>query len=212
MLINSETAPSTLIDSNIEDDSTTVTSAPNATSNEPIKIILFPPKDKQFCYDEQSNSFQVQSLPTTKFAIDANLGGETSDLQRNLTPEQSTLTPLIEKCNLLTEERDFDGFRQQSQSDLNWCDTIREVLKIENAFNQSKLRKNCFLKGCKWSPDGLCLLSNSDDNFLRLFEISENLIKNPHDVQPVLQMKEGGTIYDFEWYPGMNSSDPISCV
>lgn len=29
--------------------------------------------------------------------------------------------------------------------------------------------QNNFLKGCKWSPDGSCLLTNSDDGVLRIF-------------------------------------------
>jgi len=32
---------------------------------------------------------------------------------------------------------------------------------------------NNFLKGVKWSPDGLCLLANSEDNVLRLFEMPD---------------------------------------
>ena len=33
---------------------------------------------------------------------------------------------------------------------------------------------NC-LRGVKWSPDGLCLLTASDDHHLRLFELPEHL-------------------------------------
>ncbi|XP_035692492.1 telomerase Cajal body protein 1-like [Branchiostoma floridae] len=32
-----------------------------------------------------------------------------------------------------------------------------------------------FLKGCKWSPDGSCILTNSDDNTLRLFNLPVQL-------------------------------------
>ncbi|KAL0281532.1 UNVERIFIED_CONTAM: hypothetical protein PYX00_002490 [Menopon gallinae] len=82
-------------------------------------------------------------------------------------------------------------------------------MKIESCFKG----RNCFLKGCKWSPDGFCLLSNSEDNVLRLFEIAESVTKvASEEVLPVVIAKEGGTIYDFEWYSKMNSSDPITCV
>ncbi|OQR83863.1 hypothetical protein ACHHYP_14198 [Achlya hypogyna] len=63
-----------------------------------------------------------------------------------------------------------------------------------------------FTRGIKVSPDGLCLLSNADDNTMRLFEV------NPSVTEAALEMPEGGTIYDFNWYPFMNSADPATCV
>ncbi|CEG36745.1 Guanine nucleotide-binding protein [Plasmopara halstedii] len=66
---------------------------------------------------------------------------------------------------------------------------------------------NNFTKGVKVSPDGLCLLTNSDDHVLRLFEVC-----NEFDSTSLLQCKEGNAIYDFEWYPFMSSADPNSCI
>ncbi|TDH72260.1 hypothetical protein CCR75_002502 [Bremia lactucae] len=66
---------------------------------------------------------------------------------------------------------------------------------------------NNFTKGIKVSPDGLCLLTNSDDNVVRLFEVS-----NETDSTSLLQYNESGTVYDYAWYPFMSSVDPISCI
>ena len=44
-----------------------------------------------------------------------------------------------------------------------------------NEYND--MTANNFLKGCKWSPDGLCLLTASDDNCLRLFNLPEGECK-----------------------------------
>ncbi|ETV85896.1 hypothetical protein, variant 2 [Aphanomyces astaci] len=63
-----------------------------------------------------------------------------------------------------------------------------------------------FTRGVKVSPDGLCVLSNSDDNILRLFDVE------PGVQSATLSMHEGGTVYDFQWYPYMNSEDPATCV
>lgn len=72
-----------------------------------------------------------------------------------------------------------------------------------------------FLKGCKWAPDGSCILSNSDDNILRIYNLPPELYSAEWDLLqemgPVLRMSEGDTIYDYCWYPLMNSSDPDSC-
>ncbi|KAF4039366.1 WD domain G-beta repeat [Phytophthora infestans] len=66
---------------------------------------------------------------------------------------------------------------------------------------------NNFTKGVKVSPDGLCMLTNSDDHILRLFEVN-----NTSDSSSILQAKEGGAVYDYEWYPFMSSADYNSCI
>ncbi|KAL4093755.1 hypothetical protein PRIC1_011185 [Phytophthora ramorum] len=68
---------------------------------------------------------------------------------------------------------------------------------------------NNFTKGVKVSPDGLCLLTNSDDHILRLFETNSD--DSGCDTS-ILQAKEGGTVYDYQWYPFMTSADPNSCI
>ena len=62
-------------------------------------------------------------------------------------------------------------------------------------------------RGVKFSPDGLCLLSNAEDNRLRILETpAEDAAWTPAVV-----MKEGELVYDFAWFPNMNSSDPSTC-
>lgn len=77
---------------------------------------------------------------------------------------------------------------------------------------------DCYTKGCKWAPDGLCFLTNSNDNILRIWDLPSsfhnvNEWKNSEvsSITPTLSMKEGGLIYDFCWYPLMNSWNPMSC-
>ncbi|XP_069799054.1 telomerase Cajal body protein 1 [Dendropsophus ebraccatus] len=72
-----------------------------------------------------------------------------------------------------------------------------------------------FLKGCKWAPDGSCILTNSDDNILRIYNLPPELYSTEWDLlqemAPVLRMSEGDTIYDYCWFPLMNSCEPDSC-
>jgi len=67
-----------------------------------------------------------------------------------------------------------------------------------------------FLKGAKWSPDGICLLSNSEDNVLRLFEpkYDSNQVQ---DLKAIIKNYCGDTIYDFCWYPNMSTAIPATC-
>ncbi|XP_034532299.1 telomerase Cajal body protein 1 [Notolabrus celidotus] len=72
-----------------------------------------------------------------------------------------------------------------------------------------------YLKGCKWAPDGSCILSNSADNVLRVYNLPPEIYSYNWDLlpemSPVLRMAEGDTIYDYCWYPKMNSLDPDTC-
>ena len=93
------------------------------------------------------------------------------------------------------------------------------------SFDESEaVRGGNYGRGCKWSPDGLCLLTCSQDHKLRLFELPQGQKGGGQDElvgakgsssppwSPVLTMKESGTIYDFAWYPKMTSADPETCL
>ncbi|KAF3326245.1 putative guanine nucleotide-binding protein [Carex littledalei] len=78
---------------------------------------------------------------------------------------------------------------------------------------------NNFLKGVKWSPDGSCFLTCSDDNSLRLFYLPENACTTEHTSTASsdsygagLVVNEGESVYDYCWYPYMSASDPTGCV
>ncbi|XP_034076457.1 telomerase Cajal body protein 1 [Gymnodraco acuticeps] len=78
----------------------------------------------------------------------------------------------------------------------------------------SNLPEN-YLKGCKWAPDGSCILTNSADNVLRVYNLPPEIYSYNWDLlpemSPVLRMAEGDTIYDYCWYPKMNSLDADTC-
>ncbi|KAK2913553.1 hypothetical protein Q8A67_001952 [Cirrhinus molitorella] len=72
-----------------------------------------------------------------------------------------------------------------------------------------------YLRGCKWAPDGSCIVSNSADNVLRVYNLPPELYSSQWDMlsemSPVLKMAEGDTIYDYCWFPKMSSMDPDTC-
>uniref|UniRef100_A0AAY4BM27 Telomerase Cajal body protein 1 n=1 Tax=Denticeps clupeoides TaxID=299321 RepID=A0AAY4BM27_9TELE len=72
-----------------------------------------------------------------------------------------------------------------------------------------------YLKGCKWAPDGSCILSNSADNVLRVYNLPPELYSynwnGLTEMTPVLKMAEGDTVYDYCWFPKMSSLDPDTC-
>jgi WD40 repeat protein len=71
-----------------------------------------------------------------------------------------------------------------------------------------------YLRGCLWSPDGSCLLTNSNDNKLRVFDLSEHLSSNKSTVtslMPSLCIPEAELIYDYCWYSCMDLKYPETC-
>ncbi|KAL1498038.1 hypothetical protein ABEB36_008898 [Hypothenemus hampei] len=76
-----------------------------------------------------------------------------------------------------------------------------------------------YLKNCKWSPDGTCLLTVIRGGGMNVFEMPSDLyaaesilqsrVINP--LTPAVSVPETGLIYDYMWYPGMNSSNPATC-
>ncbi|XP_052255898.1 telomerase Cajal body protein 1-like isoform X7 [Dreissena polymorpha] len=78
---------------------------------------------------------------------------------------------------------------------------------------------NNYLRGCKWAPDGTCLIVNSNDNTLRVFNLPQELYydggeyKVIPELAPVFSIKESDTVYDFAWFPLMSSAEPdTACV
>ena len=78
--------------------------------------------------------------------------------------------------------------------------------------------KDNYFKGCKWSPDGSCLMTCNNDKTIRLFNLPSNLTSLPIDFESPfklnvdLQIKEGGLIYDYCFNPNLNSADSSSCL
>ncbi|XP_020822083.2 telomerase Cajal body protein 1 [Phascolarctos cinereus] len=87
---------------------------------------------------------------------------------------------------------------------------------LNGSWSEFSLQPENFLKGCKWAPDGSCLLTNSADNTLRIYNLPPELYNEEEELKntemvPVLRMMEGDTIYDYCWYPLMNSGQPDTC-
>lgn len=98
-----------------------------------------------------------------------------------------------------------------------FCDN--HVVELSRCTWLGSSRTQRFLKGCHWSPDGTCILTVVNGDGMHVLELPRDLYETesifedrPLDVlQSVVHIKEGGTVYDYCWYPFMNSSNPTSC-
>lgn len=92
---------------------------------------------------------------------------------------------------------------------------------VEKEPHLPRNKQQSFLKGCKWSPDGTCLMTCCADNILRLFDLPSDLYashKKPFQgcsttkMSPSLRIREGELIYDYCWHPHMSSWQPETCL
>ncbi|XP_066220880.1 telomerase Cajal body protein 1 [Saccopteryx leptura] len=84
---------------------------------------------------------------------------------------------------------------------------------LTGSWSEFSTQPENFLKGCKWAPDGSCILTNSADNILRIYNLPQELYSEREQLEyaemvPVLRMVEGDTIYDYCWYSLMSSTQP----
>ncbi|XP_014355820.2 telomerase Cajal body protein 1 homolog [Papilio machaon] len=96
--------------------------------------------------------------------------------------------------------------------------TLLELCYSSSPSLMSKGDVQPYLRGCKWSPDGTCCLSVVNNDGVHVTELPRDLYSGSVDskrkidvLDPVIHVKESGLIYDFCWYPGMNSTIPESC-
>ena len=83
-----------------------------------------------------------------------------------------------------------------------------------------------YLQGVKWSPLGECLLTASNDNVVRVFDMPGDAVKGkgvrqggtggavresqPKALASALRTKPGESVYDYAWFPGAIAMDETS--
>eukprot|EP01018_Ginkgo_biloba_P036105 Gb_14083 [translate_table: standard] len=69
----------------------------------------------------------------------------------------------------------------------------QRLYHYHNQFKQPS-NSNNFLKGAKWSPDGSCFLTSSDDNTLRIFDLPNWGNRGALDID--VSSSEDGTVLE----------------
>lgn len=72
--------------------------------------------------------------------------------------------------------------KQQRVGEMDWVKKTPYLINYaEKTFTQDRpLFGNC-LKGCKWSPDGTCIATNSDDHRIRIFNLPSTCYSQTDD-------------------------------
>lgn len=95
----------------------------------------------------------------------------------------------------------------------------KNVVELARCSWRGSSKNQRYLKGCLWSPDGTCLLTTVNGDGMQVFEMPRDLYgvdtvssERPLDcLQSAVHIKEGGIVYDYCWFPFMNSGDPATC-
>ncbi|KAF0987277.1 hypothetical protein HZS_2131 [Henneguya salminicola] len=95
-------------------------------------------------------------------------------------------------------------------------DSLRNIRKLScfQPNNTKLLNENFYFKSCKWSPDNLCLLVSDNTNEANIFNLPPLYFGNSdnNEWKSCLKIIEAEIIYDIDWYPFMDSSNPETCV
>lgn len=196
------------------------TDVSGATARSPIQLSVVEAFDlvrsqpaliiKNSIDQEPDNSFQdtvTAEKPVTDLVINST---EPTDLP----PSDMASLPLDELADFAPTETPL--------ARIDWTHPSPKLMAyVEKDYKLSP--PNCatdnYLRGCLWAPDGSCILTNSRDNILRLFNLPkclfdenwENASFPPEEMTAVLTMRDHELVYDYAWYPGMCSSEPTTC-
>ncbi|KAK2704517.1 telomerase Cajal body protein 1-like isoform X2 [Artemia franciscana] len=138
-------------------------------------------------------------------------------LKQRYTTNETTVQPLVGVSeNQLLEE--VSELVEERLPALNNEDKIWNAF-LSNSWTSVGVTKQwkTIPKGCKFAPDGSCVISAGEDNVLRCFNTPQRLWTHPEtqsadiDLNEVVTLKEGGTVYDYQWYPLLNSWEPETC-
>lgn len=143
-----------------------------------------------------------------------------------LPTKQSERVPMIRLIEIESESEQFSSdLATPMEESENFVplslDYFAEhkVIELSRYAWRGSSKRQRFLRGCLWSPDGSCVLTTVNGDGMHVVELPTDLysshevsVDRPVDLlQSAVHIKEGGTVYDCCWFPFMNSSDPTSC-
>ncbi|XP_062967315.1 telomerase Cajal body protein 1 isoform X2 [Cynocephalus volans] len=140
---------------------------------------------------------------------------EEQELSENASlPAEETNGPELGSGEIMEGRGVSEEPGPEDEGDTIWNYSFSQLPRfLSGSWSEFSTQPENFLKGCKWAPDGSCILTNSADNILRIYNLPPELYNEGEQVEyaemvPVLRMVEGDTIYDYCWYSLMSSTQP----
>lgn len=133
--------------------------------------------------------------------------GDSMDMVMHDDSPNNLLTKNDNSPTRLEEEKSAD-ITEDSYSIVYNFSNHRKILYAHQEYSQ----QDQFLKQVQFSPDGSRLLSNCEDNILRIYSLEGIQDEEPKQMSPFLSFPHGDCVYDFKWYPYSNILNPGSSV
>uniref|UniRef100_A0A1A9W2K6 WD repeat-containing protein 79 n=1 Tax=Glossina brevipalpis TaxID=37001 RepID=A0A1A9W2K6_9MUSC len=148
--------------------------------------------------------------------------GDGETLVEDMVPDEENISITNENGTMQVEELGCDSqivgndFDMQEELTLFQSSLIELGRRLWTSTDQKQQR---YTKGCLWSPDGTCLLVPINLDGMHVLELPPDLYnarqvnseRSLSGLPTAVHIKEGGTVYDYAWYPFMHSSDPATC-
>lgn len=142
---------------------------------------------------------------------------EVSDLKQISDKVEEENVEIKESESSKIEKSEKDPAEIQNEKERKYFESkqVVELAKVDfpNTSNQH------YCQGTVFSPDGTCILTAVNAKGIMVYELPQDLygkesISKDRDINilsPVINIKCVGNVYDFCWYPLLNSSDPTTC-
>ncbi|XP_070539017.1 telomerase Cajal body protein 1-like [Ptychodera flava] len=173
----------------------------------------------------QDSNLCKTALQTATTGMSAENSQEENDASSKEVPSVEDIATHSVAVSVLEQQNDCDmNSQDQIEGDNMDCDYSGSLsfsfdsapVQMTGAWSSFDSFQSNFLKGCKWSPDGSCILTNSDDDNLRVFNLPAEIYLGQYSEIPemveVFSVPVGELIYDYAWYPLMNSTKPDTCL
>ncbi|KAG7170653.1 telomerase Cajal body protein 1-like [Homarus americanus] len=182
---------------------------------------------KNELFDEKERSLEISSSMIPGEKLQKGVGNSSSLKAAETSPSKVTYLEYDKGRNTGIEieagneeaVQEEEGYSHQPLMTYNFTSPMM-ALNYEEEFS---IPEDNFTKGCKWSPDGSCLLVGSDDKKLRLLNLPTPVIQGDFQRESwfmgeceqyskaAITIQEKELLYDYTWYPLMQSSDSRTC-
>ncbi|XP_058454881.1 telomerase Cajal body protein 1 homolog [Malaya genurostris] len=172
--------------------------------------------------DSESNLDEAALLEEAKpDPVDPMITDNTEKLSDNVTPESMFADHVSDthQCTSALETQvEYSEVPQRTDYEQEYLKTMT-ICEIGRC-SWDKATKQNYVRGCLWSPDGTCVLAAVNNDGMHVFELPSDMyssqqISTERPVQLLdapVHVRESTLVYDYKWYPGMNSSMPETSV
>ncbi|CAD7087348.1 unnamed protein product [Hermetia illucens] len=168
--------------------------------------------EEKKCDKEKESSNEVKEDTTSATNDDQEQPSEGDQEMAEAKPDDEVPA----KDEQITDE---DPVSQTMYVDENTHFDSGKIVELSRMSWSSTREKQQYVRGCLWSPDGTCILTAVNLDGMHVINLATELYSKesvsfdrPLDqLESVIHVKEGGTVYDYSWYPFMNSTMPETC-